>query len=147
MFYTTQIPVCLWFVRREKRARRGEVLFVDARKLGTMISRTQRELTHEVIARSAATYHAWLGGGAEPNADQPGFCASATLNQVRAHGHVLTPGRYVGAEEAEDEDEPFDEKMARLVEKLEEQFAESEQLTGTIREMLVELGYARGRFT
>ena len=107
LFYSTQIPVCLWFLARDKsngrlRDRRGETLFIDARKLGRMADRTHRELTDEDIARVAGTYHAWRG---EPDAgeyaDVPGFCKSAALEEMRKHGHILTPGRYVGAEAAE----------------------------------------------
>ena len=104
LFYSTQIPVCLWFLARDKkngrfRDRRGETLFIDARKLGTLVDRTHRELTDEDIARIAGTYHAWRGDkGAGEYADVPGFCKAATLDEIRKHGHVLTPGRYVGAE-------------------------------------------------
>ena len=120
LFYSTQIPVCLWFLARDKRNgrfrdRRGETLFIDARKLGTLVDRIHRELTDEEIARIAGTYHAWRGdAGAGEYADEPGFCKSATLDEIRGHGHVLTPGRYVGAAEAEEDDEPFEEKMRRL---------------------------------
>ena len=104
------------------RDRRGEILFIDARKLGTLTDRVHRELTDEDIARIADTYHAWRGDRiargreARPYEDVPGFCKAATLDDVRGHGHVLTPGRYVGAEEVEDDGEPFEEMMARLVE-------------------------------
>ena len=104
LFYSTQIPVCLWFLARNKRNgrfrdRRGETLFIDARKLGSMIDRVHRELTDEDIAKIAGTYHAWRGDkGAGKYADVPGFCKAAKLDDIRKHGHVLTPGRYVGAE-------------------------------------------------
>ena len=103
LFYSTQIPACLWFLARGRRDgrlrdRRGEVLFVDARTLGRMVDRTHRELTDEDIARIADTYHAWRGEeGAGDYSDVPGFCKTASLEEVRKHGHVLTPGRYVGA--------------------------------------------------
>jgi len=121
LFYSTQIPVCLWFLARSKkngrfRDRRGETLFIDARKLGSMIDRTHRELTDEDIGKIAGTYHAWRGEGADEYEDVPGFCRSATLTEIQEHGHVLTPGRYVGAEVREDDGEPFDQRMARLVE-------------------------------
>ena len=109
--------MCLWFLARDKRDgryrdRRGETLFIDARKLGSLVDRTHRELSDEEIARIAATYHAWRGdAGAGGYADEPGFCRSATIDEIRGHGHVLTPGRYVGAADAEEDDEPFDEKM------------------------------------
>ena len=142
LFYSTQIPVCLWFLARDKkdgkrRNRRGQVLFVDARKLGRMIDRVQRELTAHDIQRIADTYHAWRGDKSLSSlpsfADVPGFCKSATLEEIRTHGHVLTPGRYVGAEEAEDDGEPIAEKMKRLTATLEEQFAESAKLEKAIR--------------
>nr|MDA8216787.1 SAM-dependent methyltransferase [Dehalococcoidales bacterium] len=139
LFYSTGIPVCLWFLARDRRNgrfrdRRGQTLFVDARKLGVLIDRVHRELTEEEIARIAGTYHAWRGDeGAGQYADVPGFCKSASTDEIRSHGHVLTPGRYVGAEEVEDDGEPFEEKMQRLVATLEEQFAESAALEAKIR--------------
>ena len=153
LFYTTQIPACLWFVTRNKkgavgskgftplRDRWGETLFIDARKLGVLIDRTHRELSDEELARIANTYHAWRGEpGAGAYEDVPGFCKSATLEEIQSHGCVLTPGRYVGAEETEDDDEPFEEKMQRLTAKLEEQFKESAKLEIAIRENLRRLG-------
>jgi len=147
LFYSTQIPACLWFLARDRkngkfRDRRGELLFIDARKLGRMVDRTHRELTDEDIARIGDTYHAWRGekGGGE-YADVPGFCNSATLGEVRKHGHVLTPGRYVGAEAQEDDGEPFEEKMKRLVAQLREQQAEAAKLDAAIAANLKELGY------
>ncbi|MCP9452676.1 MAG: SAM-dependent methyltransferase [Nitrospira sp.] len=153
LFYSTQIPACLWFLARNKsgvgarhaaplRDRRGQVLFIDARKLGRMVDRTHRELTDEDIARIARTYHAWRGEkDASEYADVPGFCKSATLEDIRKHGHVLTPGRYVGAEVKNDDDEPFEQKMARLVAQLREQQVEAAKLDKTIRRNLEELGY------
>ena len=151
LFYGTQIPACLWFIARDKsgkptrggkrlRDRRGEVLFIDARKLGTMISRTQKELTDKDIARIADTYHAWRGEGSA-YADAPGFCKAATIDEIRKHGHVLTPGRYVGAEASEDDGEPFEDKMKRLVAQLREQQAEAAKLDAAIAANLWELGY------
>ena len=111
LFYSTQIPACLWFLTRDRkggklRDRLGEVLFIDARKLGRMVDRTHRELTDEDITRIADTYHAWRGEDcAGDYADVPGFCKAAVLEEVRKHGHVLTPGRYVGAEAQEDDGE------------------------------------------
>jgi type I restriction enzyme M protein len=142
LFYSTGIPVCLWFVTRDKRARgfrdrRGELLFIDARKLGRMIDRTQRELTDDDIAKIAGAYHAWRGDkGAAAYADVAGFCKSATLDEVRAHQHVLTPGRYVGAEEVEEDGEGFEATFPKLVAKLEEQFAAAECLARETRERL-----------
>jgi type I restriction enzyme M protein len=121
LFYTTQIPVSLWFLSRNKggdryRRRSRETLFIDARKMGVMIDRTHRELTDaEDIARITRTYHAWRGEKeAGKYEDEAGFCKSATTEEIKEHGFVLTPGRYVGAVEAEDDGEPFEEKMARL---------------------------------
>jgi type I restriction enzyme M protein len=123
--------VCLWFLARDKkngrfRDRRGETLFIDARKLGTMADRAHRELTDTDIAKIAGTYHAWRNDAdAGEYADMAGFCKSATLAETREHGHVLTPGRYVGATEAEADNEPFDERMRRLVATLLEQQTEA----------------------
>lgn len=147
LFYSTQIPACLWFVARDRqnarfRDRRGEMLFVDARKMGTMVDRTHRDLTKEDIARIAATYHAWRGEvGAGEYEDVPGFCKGSTLEEIQKHGYVLTPGRYVGAEEQEDDGEPFEEKMPRLVATLREQQAEAAKLDAAIAANLKELGY------
>jgi type I restriction enzyme M protein len=147
LFYSTQIPVCLWFVARTKkngrfRDRRGQTLFIDARKLGRLVDRVHRELSDEDIARIAGAYHAWRGDkGAGKYADVLGFCKSATVEEIRKHGHVLTPGRYVGAEVQEDDGEPFEEKMKRLVAKLDEQFAEGARLEKVIRKSLRGLGY------
>jgi type I restriction enzyme M protein len=167
LFYSTQIPVCLWFLTRSKsgkkvggkgleRDRRGETLFIDARKMGTLIDRVHRELTEADLARIVSTYHAWRGDrgvGVKPAKktdkqdayptyeDIAGFCKSATTAEIAAHGHVLTPGRYVGAEEVADDGEPFEEKMPRLVAELQAQFAESAKLEATIRANLKGLGY------
>ncbi len=141
-FYSTQIPACLWFLARDKknhkfRDRRGEMLFIDARKLGHMVDRTRKEFSVEDVAKIAGTYHAWRG---EPEAgayeDVPGFCKAAALEEIRAHNHVLTPGRYVGAEAAEADDVPFEERFTELKSVLDEQFAESGRLETLIRERL-----------
>ena len=147
LFYSTQIPVCLWFLARTKRNgrfrdRRGETLFIDARKLGTLTDRVHRELTNEDIAKIAGTYHEWRGDkNAGEYVDVPGFCKAAKLDDIRKHGHVLTPGRYVGAAAAEEDDEPFDEKMARLAKMLREQREEAAKLDAAIAANLRELGY------
>jgi type I restriction enzyme M protein len=147
LFYSTQIPVCLWFLARNKRNgrfrdRRGETLFIDARKLGTMIDRVHRELLDADIAKIAGTYHAWRGDkDAGEYADVPGFCKRATLDDIRKHGHALTPGRYVGAEAAEDDGESFEEKMKRLTATLREQRDEAAKLDAAITANLKELGY------
>jgi type I restriction enzyme M protein len=192
LFYSTQIPVCLWFIARTKsgqpstrpaghaspsgrrggdegqcglRDRRGETLFIDARKMGTLIDRVHRELTEDDIAKIVRTYHAWRGDLPSPThalrgdlpsptgrragdegvpqkyEDVPGFCKSATTAEIAAHGHILTPGRYVGAEEVEDDGEPFEEKMHRLVAELNGQFAESARLEEAIGKNLKGLGF------
>lgn len=148
LFYTTQIPVCLWFLARNKkngkqRDRRGETLFIDARKLGSLVDRTHRELSDEELSRIARTYHAWRGESeAGEYADIPGFCKSARQAEIASHGHVLTPGRYVGAEETTDDDDmPFDERMQQLTAKLIGQFAESARLEKAILANLASLGF------
>lgn len=142
LFFNTQIPACLWFLAKGKTARKGEVLFIDARKVGTMISRVQSELTNETIERIASTVAAWRGeDGAGDYADMPGYCRSVVLAEIADHGHVLTPGRYVGAEEVEDDDEAFAEKMRKLTEMLGEQMAKGAELDQLIRQKLGGLGY------
>jgi len=148
LFFNTQIPACLWFLAKSKpAARKGQVLFIDARKLGRMISRVQCEFDNEDIERIAAVVAAWRGeapaGEAVGNeyADVPGFCRSVPLAEIAQHGHVLTPGRYVGAEAVEDDDEAFAEKMTRLTEKLGEQMAKGAELDAVIRAKLGGLGY------
>ncbi|MCR9291862.1 MAG: type I restriction-modification system subunit M [bacterium] len=154
LFYSTQIPVCLWFLARNKndgqrRDRRGETLFMDARKLGTMIDRVHRELTDQDVQRIADTYHAWQGADflAARNSplaaysDIPGFCRSAKKEEIAEQGYVLTPGRYVGAEAVEDDDEPFEEKIQQLTQELYSQFEESAKLEAAIRANLEGLGY------
>lgn len=148
LFYSTQIPACLWFLTREKspgkgrRDRRGQVLFIDARKMGELVDRTRRELTDAEIQKIADTYHAWRGEkNAGEYADVAGFCKSATLEDIRKHDHVLTPGRYVGAAEQEDDGEPFEEKMRRLSALWREQRAEGARLDALIEANLKELGF------
>jgi len=150
LFYSTQIPVCLWFLAKNKgadarrgfRDRRKQTLFIDARKMGTLIDRVHRELTDDDLQKITSTYHNWRGEpGASHYQDLPGFCKSATTSEIAAHGHVLTPGRYVGAEEAQDDGDPFEEKMPRLVAQLHAQFAESAKLEEAIKANLRGLGY------
>jgi len=147
LFYSTQIPVCLWFLTRSKkrngfRERRGETLLIDARALGTLTDRVHRELTEMDIAKIAGTYHAWRGDkGAGKYADEPGFCKAAKLEEIGAHGHVLTPGRYVGAGAAVKDDEDFAEKLKRLAEQLADQRTKSTELDNAITASLEALGY------
>lgn len=148
LFYSTQIPACLWFLARNKnpgtgwRDRRGEVLFIDARKAGQMVDRTRRELTDTDVARIADTYHSWRGEpSTEAYADVAGFCRSGSRDDVAQHGYVLTPGRHVGAEAVEDDDEAFAEKMARLTKQLSEQMAKGAELDTLIKVKLGGLGY------
>ncbi|MCJ7511245.1 MAG: SAM-dependent methyltransferase, partial [Dehalococcoidia bacterium] len=148
LFYSTQIPVCLWFIARDKknghfRDRRGETLFIDARKLGTMIDRVHRELTDEDISKIADTYHAWRGDEDcdKEYEDVPGFCKATTIEDIREHTHILTPGRYVGAAEVEEDDEPFEEKMERLTATLRVQMEEARRSDAIIDANLKGLGY------
>ena len=147
LFYSTQIPACLWFLDRNKnpggecRDRRGELLFIDARKLGHMIDRTRKEFSDEDVARISATYRAWRGAqGAAAYEDEPGFCTVATLEEIKEHSHILTPGRYVGAAAVEDDDVPFEDRFAELRETLVEQFAEADELSALIQKKLEEIG-------
>ena len=137
LFYTTQIPVSLWFLNKQKK-QSGKTLFIDARKMGTMVSRKLRELTEEDIKKIADTYDAFTGGVLE---DVKGFCAVATIEQIAKQDYILTPGRYVGIEEQEDDGEPFEEKMNRLTSELSELFAKSRELEAEIREKLGAIGY------
>ncbi len=150
LFYTTQIPVCLWFLTKNKKAdtergyrnRQGETLFIDARKIGSMISRTQKELSGDDIENIARTYHAWRGEAKDGDyEDQPGYCKSATLEDIKKHDFVLTPGRYVGAAPLEDDGIPFETKMKELSEKLYDQMEESAKLDDVIKKNLEVLGY------
>ena len=174
LFYTTQIPVCLWFLTKNKKAdsergyrnREGETLFIDARKIGSMISRTQKELSAEDIAHIADTYHAWRSGVCANDElsvmsdeskiqhselsthhslaayeDVPGYCKSATIDEIKKHDYVLTPGRYVGAAALEDDGIPFETKMKDLSSTLFAQMKESAELDEVIRQNLKGLGY------
>lgn len=155
LFYSTPIPVCLWFISRDKRNakfrdRRRQTLFIDARKLGHLVDRVHRELSDEEIERIAQTYHAWRGtddplrnphSEVREYSDVPGFCKSATTNETARRDYLLTTGPYVGAEQIQDEGEPFDEKMTRLLGELNSQFAESTKLEQAIKTNLASLGY------
>lgn len=155
LFLNTQIPCCLWFLAKDKskngRDRTGEVLFIDARKLGYMKSKVNRDLSEEDIQKIAQTVHLWREdddrlpvpeGQEEPTyQDIPGFCKSATLEEIQGHGYVLSPGRYTGSEEAEDDDEAFKEKLDELVGELKGLFGRSDELRVEVKNGLKELGY------
>jgi type I restriction enzyme M protein len=148
LFYTTGIPVCLWFLDRDKagsgskgRDRRGETLFIDARQLGSKISRTQIELDKEEIHRVAGTYRAWRAPSDDDYADELGYCKSAKLEEIEAADFTLSPGRYVGAPEAEEDEIAFEERMATLVDRLADEIAENERLTSEVRNALARVGY------
>jgi type I restriction enzyme M protein len=148
LFYSTQIPACLWFLSKDKqnnrfRDRRNQVLFIDARKMGTLIDRVHRELTEEDVQKIAATYHAWRGDESETNQyqDIPGFCKSTDFEEIVKHGYILTPGRYVGAEDVEDDGEDFEEKMLTLTAQLKQQMEKSRELDQVILKNLRELGF------
>ncbi len=145
LFFNTMIPACLWFVSRDRknhkfRDRHGEVLFIDARNMGVMIDRRHRELTDEEVLKIASTYHAWRGEGGKYE-DVKGFCKAALLEEVRKHGHILTPGRYVGIEEVEEDDEEFDEKMKRLTSELSGQMKKARELDEEIKKNFKGIGY------
>ena len=150
LFYNVPLAPCLWFVARDKqdskfRDRRGEVLFIDARKLGVMVDRRHRELTSDDIKRIADTYHAWRGepieGQRRDYSDAPGFCRAGKLDEIRKQGYVLIPGRYIGAEEGEEDIEVFEEEMTRLTSELSELLDQSHDLDDKIRRQLGALGY------
>ena len=137
LFYTTQIPVSLWFLNKQKK-QSGKTLFIDARKMGTMVSRKLRELTDEDIQKIADAYTAFVDGTLE---DVKGFCAVADIADIEKQDFILTPGRYVGIEEQEDDGEPFEEKMTRLTSELSELFDKSHELEDEIRRKLRAIGY------
>ena len=138
LFFNVAIPCCLWFVSRDRVNRHGKVLFIDGRNLGEMVTRRNCELTEEDIARVAKTYHDYKNASAD-YADQPGFCRVANLEEIKQHDYVLTPGRYVGVEETEEDNEPFAEKFARLTAELEGQFVKSRKLEVKIKENLAKI--------
>jgi type I restriction enzyme M protein len=149
LFYSTQIPVCLWFLTRNKndgkrRDRRKETLFIDARKMGSMVDRIHLELTTTDLDLISSTYHKWRGDkNKDKYEDIPGFCKSATTKIIAEHDFILTPGRYVGAEDIADDQDSFDEKMPRLVEELEKLFSKSTKLEKLIKSNLLGLGYGK----
>lgn len=145
LFYNTMIPACLWFVSRDRkdhkfRNREGEVLFIDTRNMGHLIDRRHKELTDEDIQKISDTYHAWRGEGGKYE-DVKGFCKAVKLDEIRKHEHILTPGRYVGTEDVEEDAEKFDEKMKRLTNGLSEQFKKSKELEDEIKKNLKGIGY------
>ncbi|MFH1471845.1 MAG: class I SAM-dependent DNA methyltransferase [Nanoarchaeota archaeon] len=145
LFYNTMIPACLWFVARDKknhkfRDRRGEFLFIDARKMGAMIDRRHRELTEKEVKKISSVYHAWRGEGGKYE-DVAGFCKAVKIDEIRKHGHILTPGRYVGAEEVEDDGEPFEEKMKKLAAELTRQMEDGKKLDEEIKRNLKTIGF------
>ena len=165
LFYNVTIPVCLWFIAKQRKNRKDKILFIDARKMGTMVTRRHRELSAEEIKKICATYHSWRDMNTEKSQlsvaektniyqinqaqskelkkyrDVQGFCKSASIEEVREHEYILTPGRYVGIEEVENDGEPFEEKMTRLTGELAEMFAESHKLEEEIRQRLGAIGY------
>jgi Type I restriction-modification system methyltransferase subunit len=150
LFYTTQIPVCLWFLTKNKkedtehgyRNREGETLFIDARNMGSMVDRTHKELTTDDLAEITRTYHAWRGEEKDGKyEDKAGYCKSAKKEEIAKHDYVLTPGRYVGSAEIEDDGIPFETKMTELTQTLYQQMKESEKLDDVIRKNMEVLGY------
>jgi type I restriction enzyme M protein len=167
LFYTTQIPVCLWFISKDKRGnnekgllkrrdRQGETLFIDAREMGSMVNRTLKELTNDDIAKITQTYHIWRGeelttetaesDKEQEYADVAGYCKSATLADIKANDYVLTPGRYVGAADIADDGIPFETKMSELSQTLYSQMNQADELDSAIRKNLQALGYGDERF-
>jgi type I restriction enzyme M protein len=149
LFYNTGIPACIWFLRREKNTRKNEILFIDASEMGSMIDRVHRVLTDEDIKKISETYHNWRASSPTPllkergeYKDIKGFCKSAKREEVEKHGFVLTPGRYVGIKEAEDDGIPFEEKMQKLTANLKEQFAKEQMMNEEIKKQLEKIGFS-----
>jgi len=145
LFYNTMIPACLWFVSRDKknkkfRDRRGETLFINARNMGTMIDRRHRELSSEAIVKISETYQGWRGELETEYVDISGYCKSATIEEIRSHTHILTPGRYVGVEKKQDDEEPYEEIIERVTKELAELFHRSKRLEEGIKKNLEEIG-------
>ncbi len=150
LFYNTQIPACLWFLSRNKtnhnfRNRSNEILFIDARELGTMISRKQKELTDKDIQKIADTYHNWRASlspeGESLYKDIPGFCKSANIQEIRKNNHILTPGRYIDFKETDEDDQAFSEKMIHLTAALKQQMLKAEEIDKKVIESLKKIGY------
>ncbi|MGH4120515.1 N-6 DNA methylase [Clostridium sp.] len=139
LFYNVTISVCLWFISKKRENRKDKILFMDARKLGTMVTRKHRELSNEEIKKIYDTYHNWRDE--KEYEDVQGFCKSASIGEVRGHEYIVTPGRYVGVEDVEDDGEPFDEKMTKLTGELAELFAMSHHLEVEIKQRLGGIGY------
>jgi type I restriction enzyme M protein len=145
LFFNTGIPACLWFLTKEKknnkfRDRRGKTLFIDARKMGTMIDRRHRVLTEDDIKKISSIYHAWRGEGGEYN-DIPGLCKSTNIEEIRKNNYIVTPGRYVGTEKEEEDDEEFEEKMQKLISELKQQMEEGARLDEEIKKNLERIGW------
>lgn len=140
LFYNTGIPACIWILRRERSTRENEILFIDASDMGEMVTRVHREFTEEELDTIADTYHNWRKN-TEKYEDIKGFCKSANLEEVEKHRFVLTPGRYVGIKEEEDDGIPFEEKMAKLTSTLAEQFAKEEEMNTKIKKQLAKIGF------
>ena len=143
LFYSTTIPVCLWFLTRNKKNRNGKTLFIDARKLGTLTDRVHRDLSEDDSLQIANTYHAWKNGKNYEYEDVAGFCKSVSVNEIRTQGYVLTPGRYVGTVATEEDDEPFERKIERLRVELDDQFKQGRELEQKIQEFLGDLEYVK----
>ncbi|HUC20844.1 MAG TPA: N-6 DNA methylase, partial [Candidatus Polarisedimenticolaceae bacterium] len=140
LFFNTGIPACLWFIARDRKNRSGQTLFIDARSLGTMINRRNKELTTEDIARVANAYHHWRAQDGKYE-DIAGFAKIANTAEIAEHDYVLTPGRYVGNEAVEEDDEAFEERIKRLATELKDQFKQSHELEKQIKENLKKIGY------
>ena len=147
LFTNTQIPACIWFLTKNKSAikgraeRKGKTLFIDARNLGYMKDRVLRDFTADDIKKVVDTYHLWQRSLNKDYKDEQGFCYSADLEEVKKNDYILTPGRYVGAVDKEEDSEPFNEKMKRLTAELKEQFTESNRLEAEIKKNLLSIGY------
>ena len=139
LFYNATLPACIWFLRRARKENTGKILFIDASEMGFMRDRAHRELSDEDIAKIADTYHHWRKG--TDYEDELGFCKSAELAEVKAQGFMLTPGRYVGIPEAEDDGIPFEEKMQTLTAQLADQLTKEQELNEEIKNQLSKLGF------
>ena len=144
LFYSTPIPVCLWFVtkNKERQGRKGEILFIDARKKGEMVDRTHKELSNEDIKEISSVFHAWKGTNDKTYEDIASFCKTVTIEEIQRQDYILTPGLYVDLEDLEDVGEPFEDKMDRLTSNLSNYLQQSQELENKIKEALGGMGYA-----